>query len=282
MSKPGAKSYHTGPWLFGTQRANLARVFQALNWDAVPVQPIQGPRMGSTGIWWAVTSPQSPPAQVLATNHGEVLVVEQRPKAVPVPSDPLVVATRSAMRKFVSKAEVEGADADPLQAHDPWKQYLDTKGHSLPKASGSGGSGQVAKPAMPNQGLLAADFHAWAKRIEDNMSAQLAQHVAKANQEVQDKIGQTQAAVSHKLQEVQQVAQQLEDSVSAQVAGHASQLQASVDARFAQVEHQVTCLHGRVDAQESSLQQVIQNMFNAQTLRIEELLAPKRARSDPQ
>ena len=42
--------------------------------------------------------------------------------------------------------------------------------------------------------------------------------------------------------------------------------------RRAQVEHQVTSLHKRVDAQETNLQQVIQNIFNAQTQRIEELL----------
>ena len=46
------------------------------------------------------------------------------------------------------------------------------------------------------------------------------------------------------------------------------------------MEHQVAALHMRADAQDNNAQQVIQNMFQAQTQRIEELLAPKRQRSN--
>ena len=55
-----------------------------------------------------------------------------------------------------------------------------------------------------------------------------------------------------------------------------------VEARFEQVEAQMTALHARVDSQESSLQQAIQGLFQAQTQRLEELLGSKRARSDCQ
>ena len=113
-----ARTFHTGSWLFGSQRANIARVFEALKWDAVPTQPIPGPHMGSTGIWWAATSTDGPPAPVLVTNQGEVLVVEQKPRAIPPISDPPVVATKAAMRRFVAQAEAPNEAEDPLQTHD--------------------------------------------------------------------------------------------------------------------------------------------------------------------
>ena len=78
--------------------------------------------------------------------------------------------------------------------------------------------------------------------------------------------------------EFQQLARRLEESVGTQVATQVSQAHRSFDGRLAGVEEKVGSLHQRVDAQEQGLQQVIQNMFAAQTQRIEELLGAKRHR----
>ena len=62
------------------------------------------------------------------------------------------------------------------------------------------------------------------------------------------------------------------------VAGQAQQAHRQVEARFEQLETQVATIHGRVESQETHLQQIIQGLFQAQTQRIEEL-APERQRN---
>ena len=115
VSRPGSRTFHTGPWPFGAQRLNLLRTFKSIGWDAIAAQPLPGPHR--TGIWWSVTAVADPPAKVLATSKGEVLVVEQPLRSFVAAAAPPVVATKTAMKRFVAKLTCadrgSGCIADP-------------------------------------------------------------------------------------------------------------------------------------------------------------------------
>ena len=78
---------------------------------------------------------------------------------------------------------------------------------------------------------------------------------SRSHQEVGECFKRAQAALGRRIDLVQDGAQNLEDTVAAQVSGQALQAQRMVEARF-------------------------EGMFQAQTQRIEELLAPKRSRNN--
>ena len=286
VSRAGTKLYHTGPWPFGAQRSNLLRTFKAIHWPAQPLQPVPGPHAGSTGIWWVVQAEAPPPTPVLTTTQGEVLVVEQKEKELPSVARPPLVASKAALQRFQAKAVDPGVGTfDYLQVQDPWRHYLDARGAAQAAAHSQASPAnalQARGTGSSGQSISQADLSALAKRLEESVSVQISGHVAKVNQEVSDKLSKAQAEFDSRLEQVHHVASRLEESSTLFGQSQSSQVPRQVEARFEQVEAQMTALHARVDSQESSLQQAIQGLFQAQTQRLEELLGSKRARSDCQ
>ena len=283
VPRSGMRQFHTGPWPFGVQRSSISRAFKALQWDALPLQPIPGPHAGGTGIWWSVQAEQPPLTPVLATSHGEVLAVEQKPRQVPAVVAPPLVASKSALQRFQVKAtEAAPSGVDHLQDQDPWQQYLEGRnasGHGVQSKS-PGMQAAGPRPSSGSGAISVTDFNALARKLEDSVSAQVSQQISRVHQEVSARAEQSQAELSSRLATLQESTCQIEETVARQVAVQAAEAQRQVERRFEQVEGQVSALHQRVEVQESNLQHVIQGLFQAQTQRIEELLAPKRARGN--
>ena len=58
LSQGSTKTWHAGPWPFGTQRQAVSKLLGTLPWIARPCQPVQGG--GASGMWWRVIA-TSPP-----------------------------------------------------------------------------------------------------------------------------------------------------------------------------------------------------------------------------
>ena len=61
------RRYESGPWPFGTQRANLVKALAAFGWRARPGQPIQGHR---GGLWFIIEAESPPPQDSLHASFG--------------------------------------------------------------------------------------------------------------------------------------------------------------------------------------------------------------------
>ena len=134
------------------------------------MQPIPGAHSGRTGIWWSVQAEEAPPAPVLATSLGEVLVVEQKPREAPVVTSPPVVASRSATQRFKARPS-DGAQTpvDHLQSQDAWRQYLDTRrSHAKGPAACHGQALQVRSCCCP---VTQQEFQQMARRLEESVSS---------------------------------------------------------------------------------------------------------------
>ena len=119
---------------------------------------------------------------------------------------------------------------------DPWMQFLQSQGRAPQGADPS--RNPQAGAASGQQSLVSEE--AVAKKVEARVAATIASQVR------------------------EQVGQALQGT------------QAATQEKFTRIEQQVEALHVRVDTQESNLQRMMREMLEEQTLRLEELVAPKR------
>ena len=207
--------------------------------DALPwaTKPLHPiPGQRESGVWWRVQATTAPPMTVVPTKHGEVLIVEQSEKEQEVRHAPAVVASRQTIRQLQHSGQAKVAVGPNPEAPDPWMQFLQARGRAPCPPEGSRG-GQM--PGASSQQTVPSE-EAVAKKVEARVAASIASQVR------------------------EQVNQAMQVS------------QASNLDKFDRIEKQVDALHTRVDSQESSLQKMMREMMEAQTLRLEELVAPKR------
>ena len=125
---------------------------------------------------------------MLVTSHGEVLIVEQKPREQPSVSLPHVVASRSTLQTFAAPDLSSGAD--PLQQQDPWQQYLEARqakpGSKTANATLKGLPSSSTALVTGPQAVTPADFQSLVRRLEDSVHAQVTGQVAKAQGEVQN------------------------------------------------------------------------------------------------
>ena len=123
VDKAKLRTYESGPWPFGTQRANIVKALAALGWRARPGQPIQGHK---GGLWFNIEAESPPPQDSLHASFGEILFWEVRQKDVPKPPLQPVVASRRTLQAL-APAVVPHRPLDPLVASDPWQEALDRR-----------------------------------------------------------------------------------------------------------------------------------------------------------
>ena len=123
VDKDKLRKYESGPWPFGTQRANLVKALAAFGWRARPGQPIQGHK---GGLWFVIEAESPPPQDSLHASFGEVLFWEIRHKGAPKTPAPPVVASRRALQALAPGSAV-GRPLDPLAACDPWQDAVDRR-----------------------------------------------------------------------------------------------------------------------------------------------------------
>ena len=122
------RTYESGPWPFGTQRANIVKALAAFGWRARPGQPIQGHK---GGLWFTIEAESPPPQDSLHAQFGEVLFWEIRPKDVLKPPAPPVVASRRTLQALAPGIGQSRAQ-DPLAASDPWQEARDRRKGKAP------------------------------------------------------------------------------------------------------------------------------------------------------
>ena len=183
MHKEGARTFHAGPWLFGTQRSTLSKAFKEWGWEAKPLQPI--PRPSGTGLWWAIQALTSPPQAVLHIQQGEVLISEVQAKVDAKPVQPQVVAARATLQALSAKA---GPATDPLQTNDPWAAALGSR---------------ASRPVPSNPQAPALDFNAVVKQVESSLQAKITAQVAEANHDLVGRVTSLESSVSEVVVKVQ-------------------------------------------------------------------------------
>ena len=66
------KEYLAGPFLYGVDRAAIAKAFKQVQWDVKPLQPT-APVQGR-GTMWILQSVSDSPETIVHMNHGEVVI----------------------------------------------------------------------------------------------------------------------------------------------------------------------------------------------------------------
>eukprot|EP00435_Cladocopium_sp_Y103_P056891 s1564_g19.t1 len=120
------KNFLVGPFPYGCDRQAISRALKKVNWEAKPLQP-SVPVQGKGNVW-LVQAIDDPPASIIATTHGEVIITRQHDEAAqkPVVSKPVGAASTLALCGGVVSAKAPSNDADPWTRHDPWSTFRPT------------------------------------------------------------------------------------------------------------------------------------------------------------
>ena len=159
-----------GPWPFGSDRRNLAKILKAGGWECRPLQPqyhVPG------GLMWSIQAVLDPPSNVLSMQHGQVVISAQDDKSAAPEPAPCVVGQAKTVQLCLAS---DTAAHDPWLTHDPWSRAI----AAAPAA-------QTAQPA-------AHVIHELEQRLEQTILAKLP--VAPEHMEVDDQ--------EHRLQALEQ------------------------------------------------------------------------------
>ena len=117
---PGSRRmFVCGPWPFGSDRRNLAKILKAGGWECRPLQPqyhVPG------GLMWAIQAVLDPPSNVLSMQHGQVVISAQDDKSVAPEPAPCVVGQAKTVQLCLAS---DTATQDPWLTHDPWSRARD-------------------------------------------------------------------------------------------------------------------------------------------------------------
>eukprot|EP00438_Fugacium_kawagutii_P003598 Skav221606 [mRNA] locus=scaffold1698:858670:863079:+ [translate_table: standard] len=117
--KPGARlHFHCGPWPFGVDRKQLARVLKDMSWHARPLQPA---KTVEGGIMWAIQATDPPPQTVVNLPHGQVVITRADQADGPQVATKDVIG-QSATVQLCSQTTPNGTD--PWLTKDPWQTYV--------------------------------------------------------------------------------------------------------------------------------------------------------------
>ena len=226
-------TYHTGPWPYGCDRKSIARALKAAGWKARPLQPLQNV---PGGLVWSVQAVCEPPTNVLAMQHGQVVLTRHDTKPAPAELPPNVVGQEATVRMCSTMPTTE---TDPWLTHDPWKKAI------------------AAAPQPPVPAPTANALQELEDRVERSILAKLPQQNEGMEVDDQD-------------QRIAQLEMQLH-----QLAGRQTQLEATVSDNHAQQSAQVHNLQQQMLVQMDHQSKQMQTMLTDQMSRIETILSKK-------
>ena len=137
------KVYELRPLPHGTQKLGVLSMLKAWGWKARPLQPCKA---DSLGMGWLIGATDEPPAMIMATNTGDVMISLHRThdggdSGVTLTSSAktqgylrrqqkdLKVDSQQARSKMASASSYAGhAEPDPWSQHDPWQTWRGSKG----------------------------------------------------------------------------------------------------------------------------------------------------------
>ncbi|CAL1172412.1 unnamed protein product [Cladocopium goreaui] len=218
-------TYHTGPWPYGCDRKSIARALKAAGWKARPLQPLQNV---PGGLVWSVQAVCEPPTNVLAMQHGQVVLTRHDTKPAPAELPPNVVGQEATVRMCSTMPTTE---TDPWLTHDPWKKAI------------------AAAPQPPVPAPTANALQELEDRVERSILAKLPQQNEGMEVDDQD-------------QRIAQLEMQLH-----QLAGRQTQLEATVSDNHAQQSAQVHNLQQQMLVQMDHQSKQMQTMLTDQMSR---------------
>ena len=130
-------TYEVRPLPHGIQKTGVQGLLKQWGWNAKPLQPCRGDQFG-TG--WLIGAEKEPPAWVLPTGKGDVVVTIHK-KAEQDKSGPIILGsnkTKNHLRQAPGKSKAaasSGADKEnqaPFDGKDPWGGYNDYKKNHAP------------------------------------------------------------------------------------------------------------------------------------------------------
>lgn len=235
-----------GPFPWGSDRQAIGRALKQSGWEVKALQPMQ-PIPGK-GSMWLLQTVEDPPASILTTTHGEVVITKH--KAQPHNAKAAKVHTVGA----ASTISLCGADAgtgsheDPWLAQDPWRQYQ--PGRPLPAVtSASDGIQQLAD------------------RIQSEVLSKLPTMSPMEQDDVPDRLSTLETQVQHLMGQHKTMDQNLKDLTS-----QSAQQFATMQGQLSQQSQQ---LQGQIDGHCQNMQALMEHQMN----QIRGLLS-KRPRDD--
>ena len=245
-----------GPFPYGCNRQSLARAFAQISWAAKPLQP-HTPVPGK-GSLWLIQASESPPVNVIATSHGEVVITLHKPLA----HSPAIMSSKPVgSANTIALCEQQCAPAcDLLQEFDPWKGW---KGPVPTPAR----SGMVPPPAP----TATESMKQLESRVQSAVMAQIPQSVLQGvpmqRDDLDDRVGALESQVQALLGKQTSMEQSMVDHSQRQTQ-QLTQMQSQINAQGQQ-------LHGQLESQ----QQHLQALFEGQMAQIRGLLS-KRGRDE--
>ena len=239
----GARNYHAGPFPFGVQRSAIVKALAAFGWAAKPLQPVPGGT--GPGTWWAIQAASDPPSQVLHSQHGEIIITCQPARTDITASCPPVVAAKSTLQTLVSATSSTSVGPSSTPLVDPLQTEDPWSLYLASKDKNRKQSG--GQPLVPAGG-------------------------APPKPQVTNLMQQVQVASS----DIAKISAHIEHQVLAKVQQQVDAATGALGQKVSSLETNVGAIQRKVESQEA----VLQEMFNQQMSRIEELLVPKRPRNE--
>ena len=256
----GAKAvYLVGPVPWGTLKTSLSTAFQEFGWACRPLNAIPAGR-DVPGIMWKVQSVSPPPRNVLHLQGGDAVITrwDQPQTQAHEASFPVIGSTQS--KQLVAKS-AGGKGQDMLQLNDPWASY-----------------GKALRPPPAPAGDVIAN-------LEQKVVTQVMAKIAKPMECDDDTTQQRVHDLEAKVQALHDHQTRLQAAVNDHASNHQaqlSQMQSQFQAQHVRLEKtvseqsvQLNGLTGQLAKQLEKQQVQLDQMFNQQLSRFEDLLAKK-------
>eukprot|EP00438_Fugacium_kawagutii_P034754 Skav221193 [mRNA] locus=scaffold3557:101113:110462:+ [translate_table: standard] len=112
--QPGVRmTFHSGPWPFGADRKQIAKVIKEQKWSARPLQPI---KTVEGGLMWAIQAVDAPDQTVWTLKHGQVVVTKAESTDGTAIASQGVIGQSSTVKMCTSNTA-----SDPWLQRDPWQ-----------------------------------------------------------------------------------------------------------------------------------------------------------------
>ena len=221
MFLPGGERqlYLIGPLPYGTTHQGLAKILQAWEWEARPLQP-RGRTSDGSGAQWMIQATSPPSHWVYSLKHGDVLITTMPAKSAPGAPKVSFVASR----KTILAAEER---TDPWQIQDPWSKPSTSAPSSSSTNSATVTPGQLTAIEEAVHSRVVATLQSQSEqdvKMEGTMDSRVTrleaqlEHLQQAQQSTDSKVGQIQTQVEAQTQAFKQ-------HITAELAGHMAQME---------------------------------------------------------
>ena len=115
------KTYQVGPFPYGCDRQAISRAMKKAGWEVKPLQP-STPVHGKGNVW-LLQAVEDPPASVILTSHGEVIISKHKDEDTPARAQSKPVGAASTLALCGGNASTNRLEPDPWSKADPWSGY---------------------------------------------------------------------------------------------------------------------------------------------------------------